>query len=712
MAWPQLGAIAAANAAAAVGSPGYDSPGYDSPGGGAFNSAGFDSIGFDSIGQSGGYSLTDFYDDLGVVYWLTDETGASSPTDTLNASDGDPDKAMALQAGTPTYGQTFSNYPEVTGIQFDGTAWFKGPDNLSTSDSPLVTVGDETIMVFTNFSTFTGSDFHVIFSVAGDGGTSNYNTTGEIFVGASNDFMRSRWQYSSGSTETTQSDATVPTGETLFFAVRDTTNNEVRFYYDNGGTLTQLGTTQSYTNDPTSGSGAVKAACFGGRNKTGNVKPMLSGQIMGLPGRLNRQMTSSEMQTAINLARSEKRIMRSPDTFVYAEAPLTDDLRVYSDLGTAPTVNYSCSSARYWVRDNEVLQTSANTPYFGKVGLCGAYSNANNCNSPTDLTGAGWHSTAGVYISPNVLTDPMGAALSADRVEFASAGDYIEYDIGDPNDTQASIMIRNAGGANADFDFEIWDTLSSPDHVESETGFTNSHSTVAGQNWTGYYTGTNDTVGNKTVRITAQTAGAKLGIWGLCFDINDTDGIAPNPVTGTAANSDLYLSFNDSTTLPVNDWRLSFRLGGDNVNWFRKANASLNFWILQCGQNGTTDYVGVRGIFRQDELTTVNFQCEVGGTVYSSSASLTNGPIITDVDGDWVDIVLEKSSTNGMTTECFTKAGDVYTGSNPSATLDFNVFAASGTQNMGLLGPTSSPTDTTVAVKGLQISNFAWEDLA
>lgn len=274
-----FGAISAAGAAGGVGSPTTPPA---SPGG----------------------SLYDYLDSLSGVYWRTDETGLSSPTDTLNASDGDPDKAMALQAGTPTYGQSFSAYSAVTGIQFDGTAWFKGPDNLSTSDSPLVTVGDETIMVVTNFTAFTGTSFHVLFSVSGDGATSNYNTTGEVFVGASDDFFRSRWQYGSGSTETTSSDATVPTGETIIFALRDVAANEVKFYYDNAGTLTQLGTTQSYTNDPSSGTGAVKAACFGGRNKTGNVRPMQSGKVMGLPARFDFQLTTDQMQEIIDRARA------------------------------------------------------------------------------------------------------------------------------------------------------------------------------------------------------------------------------------------------------------------------------------------------------------------------------------------------------------------------------------------------------------------------
>lgn len=276
-----FGAIAAASGGTVIGSPTTGSP-TTSPGG----------------------NLYDYLDTLSCVYWRTDETGISSPTDTLNASDGDADKAMALQAGTPTYGQTFSNYPDVKGISFDGSAWFKGPDNLDLSDSPLVSQGDETVIVFTNFSAFTGSSFHVLFSVTGDGGTSAYNTTSELFVGAADDFPRSRWQYSSGSTETAKGDATVPTGETILFAIRDITANEVTFYYDNAGTLTQFGSTISYTNDPGGGSSPVKAACFGGRNKTGNVKPMLSGQVMGSPIRADFKLSTAQMQEIIDRART------------------------------------------------------------------------------------------------------------------------------------------------------------------------------------------------------------------------------------------------------------------------------------------------------------------------------------------------------------------------------------------------------------------------
>lgn len=727
MAWPQLGAIAAANAAAALGSPGYNSPGYDSPGydspgfdsvgGGGFGpSAGYNSPGIDvgaSVGDSAGYSVVDYIIDLGgTVYDFTESSGNFNP----QGADVHSDVNLTETGGTVTRNQSFTTYAGIPGgVSYDGSVRLITTTDVSDGSYPtLLTTGDQTVLVlFDPVEPYPGNT-EIYFaggSVASNGSTENTMLGFQI---RTNYEHRTWHEYSSGSDHTLYYNAIPPasefSGEQLHFVTRDTTGKEYNVYKDESGTLS-AGTSQTYSNNPTS-SGTTNKMLVGGRNGDALSIPA-SGFKVGLVAGFSKVLTTSEMQTIINLARGTQRIMRSPDTFVYADLPLTDDLRVYSDLGTAPIMNYNCSGARYWVRDNEVLQTAANTPYFGKVGLNAAYGNNNDCAHPTDLTGAGWSGTAGVTVESNIVSDPMGVANGADRVEFANAGDYIQFDISSNHDTQASVMIRNMGGANADFDFEIWDISGSPDHDETETGFTSSHTALANQGWTAYYTGTNDTAGTtKAIRITSQTAGAKLAVWGLTYDANDTDGIAPTPVTGAAANSNIYVDFADATTLPVNDWRISCRFGGDNVNYFRKAAGNLNMWFMTCGQNSSTDYIGIRGTFRQDEITIITAHNEVGGVQYLASVSISNPPKITDVDGDYIDVVIEKSSVDGLSIEVTTKAGDFYSSSEPSYTLDFNVFAGSGAQHMGLLGNLTSATDTTNAPKGLQISNFVWEDLS
>ena len=176
-------------------------------------------------------------------WWKLDETSWNGTASEVKDSSGNANhgvragNATTTSSGKLNYAGTFDNSGDYVSI---------------TNATPLEITGDLTISAWVKRNSSAAQD--TIVDMALDGETEATNHLYHLYFDSSG-FLNLIWEYGAGSNQTTQSSVAVstPTGTWSHIAVtRNVTTNEVK-YYENGR---QLGSTQSYTNDPTGGTTA------------------------------------------------------------------------------------------------------------------------------------------------------------------------------------------------------------------------------------------------------------------------------------------------------------------------------------------------------------------------------------------------------------------------------------------------------------------------
>lgn len=167
-----------------------------------------------------------------VGYYKLDEAGGTTVTDNASANTGVLTSSPVWVTGK--YGQ---------GLKFDGSASYVRGDSPSTN---LALVENVTVSAWV-YRRVAGAN-HTVVEYASNGETETTNEAYSLLINSTNN-LELNWEHSTGTNDSTVSTATLTTTSGAWIhvaAVRDINNNTVKFY-ENG---VQLGTTVSYTNDP------------------------------------------------------------------------------------------------------------------------------------------------------------------------------------------------------------------------------------------------------------------------------------------------------------------------------------------------------------------------------------------------------------------------------------------------------------------------------
>lgn len=252
-------------------------------------------------------SLTELLDHAGMIYWDTTELSGN-----FAASTGHTDHQLVpTAAGSLAYNQSFTNYPNVKGVQFDGTNCFKTSNgSLNGYDEPLIVSSyNETVMVIMDIvNTPPTSSLDSIVDVQGNGETQATNMSTSWWIrDGDNKVIATTWESGNGTNRVTYIGDIPPeselSGENLVFMIRNRIDQEVKLYIDVSGTLTHIATV-AYTNDPSNDLSANnKRLTLGGRS-FGTTYPFTSGNKLAMLARADRELTTSEMQEILTKARA------------------------------------------------------------------------------------------------------------------------------------------------------------------------------------------------------------------------------------------------------------------------------------------------------------------------------------------------------------------------------------------------------------------------
>jgi hypothetical protein len=181
-----------------------------------------------------------------VGYWKLDESSGTTATDSKGGNDGtlnNMEDSDWITSGAFTGPRN--------ALSFDGS-----DDDVSVTDpSALQITGDLTIEAWVYADAIRSDEWqNVIVRCDGDGSEEEVDNYVYALLLQDNATIKTLWEYGSGSNEyntSTSSNPSVTTGSWFHVAMaRDVSDNELRIYI-NGS---QLGSTISYTNDPSGGS--------------------------------------------------------------------------------------------------------------------------------------------------------------------------------------------------------------------------------------------------------------------------------------------------------------------------------------------------------------------------------------------------------------------------------------------------------------------------
>lgn len=391
----------------------------------------------------------------------------------------------------------------------------------------------------------------------------------------------------------------------------------------------------------------------------------------------------------------------APVVDAYMHAALTSNLSFQSNLmTTTPTLTYNCASVSWaWNGDtSRMTEAAINTPIYQSAGIrlmdgmtsAGAYG--------SDLSNANWTTSAGSSVNSGVVHDLFGTPSSGDTVSFTNIGDYIEYDNGLWTATNRAVtfFILNNKASSADFDIQLLNSSTNAD--VTDPAYPKSHSLSASEDWTLYHTGSDTSSTTKKLRITAQTAGAELGIAGIGTDLSKVMGSVigdPGVSSVTLANGYLTGTFVGSE-LPVNDFTVEITIQDLYDQGMRWSNS--NNLVFQANKSLNVDE------FEIEMAVTNTDKCDglrVIKEVANSRVTYTlNTPEI-DITDTPLKIKVTQSSTTGLTLDINDGA---YSNNHNTvhALLDVS-YAAS--QEVGIGG----------AVAGVgaraNVKDFVWTDL-